>query len=104
VRQQLHRRLTLIERHREDHPRGFIRSLHVIRPDLDGGFQSDWFDLAEDCVLEDIGSIGPRLLLTLQAEDDRRVRVDAGGWRYLVGIGDGSEPEVTILDREQLRW
>lgn len=100
----MQRRLRLIEHHRERHPHGFVRSLYIIRPDLDGAIQDAWFALAEDCVLADVGPIGPRLLLALQAEGDRRVRVDAGGWRYLVGIGEGADPPVSILEREPLRW
>lgn len=106
MRKQLQRRLHAVASHRREHPRGFIRSLHIVRPDRAHLHQDRWLDLAERCVLADVGrEVGERLLLTLHVEADRRVHVDAGPWRYLVGIDEhGPESVATVLQREERRW
>jgi hypothetical protein len=59
-------------------------------------------EVAHDAVLAELGrEVGERLLLALQVEEERRVRVDAGRWRYSVGI-DGDA--AAIVGREERQW
>jgi hypothetical protein len=103
---QLQRRVTAVATRRSDPKRFIVRVIEILRPEFDAADQTRWMGPAHDAVLAELGrKARDRVLLALRVEAEHLVRVDAGRWRYLVGIEEGGPvPIATILEREERRW